>query len=99
MIPSAHVMLLAAALFCTGLVGLLVRRNLLFMLISVEIMLNAGGLAFIAATQRWNQADGAIMYLMILTMAAAELAVGLVIVQRVYRQFGTLDTNELRTLG
>ena len=73
-VPIDHVLILAAILFAIGLTGLLARRNLIFMLVSVEVMLNAGGLAFVAAGSRWNQADGQVMFLFILTMAAAEVA-------------------------
>jgi NADH-quinone oxidoreductase subunit K len=76
-----------------GTVGLLVRRNVLFVLMSVEIMLNAAGLAFVAAGARWGQAEGQIMFMMILTMAAAEVAVGLALVLQLYHRFELLDTN------
>ena len=69
-------MLLAGILFALGLIGILVRRNLLFILMSIEVMLNASGLAFISAGARWGQADGQVMFLFILTVAAAEVAVG-----------------------
>ena len=59
---------------------MLVRRNLIFMLMSIEIMLNAAGLAFVAAGARWGQADGQVMFLFMLTMAAAEVAVGLALI-------------------
>ena len=92
-IPMEQVLVLAAILFALGLTGLLVRRNLLFMLISVEIMLNAAGLAFVAAGARWGQADGQVMFLFILTMAAAEVSVGLALVLRFYHEFKTVDTD------
>ena len=60
-----HGLLLAAILFVLGLVGVLTRRNLVFILMSLEIMLNATGLAFIVAASRWGQVDGQIMFLMI----------------------------------
>ena len=62
-IPMEHGLLLAAALFCIGLCGLLIRRNLLFMLMSIEIMMNAAALAFVVAGSRWLQADGQVMYI------------------------------------
>jgi len=74
-------------------VGLLVRRNILFMLIAVEIMLNAAGLAFVAAGSRWGQADGQVMFLFILAMAAAEVSVGLAIVLQLHLRFKTLDAD------
>jgi len=76
-IPMEHGLLLAAILFVMGMVGVLTRRNLVFILMSLEIMLNATGLAFIVASSRWGQVDGQIMFLMILSLAAAEVAVAL----------------------
>lgn len=64
-------------MFALGLIGLLVRRNVIFTLMSIEIMLNAAGLAFVAAGARWGQADGQVMFLFVLAMAAAEVSVGL----------------------
>ncbi|NIP41198.1 MAG: NADH-quinone oxidoreductase subunit NuoK, partial [candidate division Zixibacteria bacterium] len=79
-IPMEHGLLLAAILFMLGLIGLLVRRNIIFMLLSIEIMLNAAGLAFVVAGARWAQVEGQIMFMFILAMAAAEVAVGLALV-------------------
>jgi len=90
---SAHALVLAMILFCLGLIGLLVRRNVLYMLLSIEIMLNAASLAFIAAGSRWSQPDGQVMYLFILTLAAAEVSVALGIVLQLTHQFKTLDAD------
>ena len=84
---------LAGVLFALGLVGLLARRNLIFMLMSIEIMLNAAGLAFIVAGSRWGQADGQVMFIFILTMAAAEVSVGLALVLQLYQRIQTLDAD------
>jgi len=92
-IPSAHGLLLAAALFAMGLTGVLVRRNILFMLMSIEIMLNAAGLAFIAAGAKWAQADGQAMFLLVLTLAAAEVSVGLALILQLNHRFETLDAD------
>src|SRR5579872_1225616 len=92
-IPMSHGLLLAAILFALGLIALLVRRNLIFILISIEVMLNATGLAFVAAGSRWAQADGQVMFLFILTMAAAEVSVGLALVLQLYHQKRTLDAD------
>jgi NADH-quinone oxidoreductase subunit K len=92
-IPLGHGLLLAATLFAIGFAGLLVRRNIMYALMSVEIMLNAAGLAFIVAGARWAQPDGQVMFLVILTMAAAEVAVGLALVLRFHRQYQTLDVD------
>ena len=92
-IPLYHVLILAALLFTLGLVGLIVRRDIFFMLMSIEIMLNAAGLAFVAAGSRWGQPDGQVMFLFILTVAAAEVSVGLALILRLYQQFKTLDVD------
>lgn len=92
------VLIVAAILFMLGLVGVLTRRNIIFILISVEIMLNAAGLAFVAAGTRWGQPDGQVMFLFILAMAASEVSVGLALVMQAYRQHKTLNVDELRAL-
>ncbi|MGE3151792.1 MAG: NADH-quinone oxidoreductase subunit NuoK [Nitrospiraceae bacterium] len=96
--PLAHGMVLAGMLFALGLIGLLVRRNLIFMLMSMEIMLNAAGLAFIVAGANWGQADGQVMFLFILTLAAAEVAIGLALVLQLYRHAKTLDADAISRL-
>jgi len=97
-IPLQHAMLLAIALFALGLIGVLVRRNLIFMLMSIEIMLNAAGLAFIAAGARWGQADGQIMFLFVLTLAAAEVAIGLALILRIRARLPNLDADAANLL-
>jgi NADH-quinone oxidoreductase subunit K len=87
------VLLLATILFALGLIGLLTRRNLIFTLMCIEVMLNASGLAFVAAGARWGQADGQVMFLFILAMAAAEVSVGLALVLQFQRHHPTLDVN------
>jgi NADH-quinone oxidoreductase subunit K len=92
-------MLLAAILFLTGLAGLLVRRDVIFMLMAVEIMLNAAGLAFIVAGSAWGQADGQVMFIFILTMAATEVAVGLALIIQLFLKFKSVDTNKANTMN
>lgn len=92
-IPLDIVLLLAGILFTIGLVGVLVRRNVVFMLMSIEVMLNAAGLAFIAAGSRWAQADGQVMFIFILSMAAAEVSIGLGLILMIYNQFRSLDSD------
>jgi len=94
-IPMRDGLILAGILFSLGLTGLLVRRNLIFVLMSLEVMLNASGLAFVVAGSRWHQADGQVMFLFILTMAAAEVAVGLALVLQIYHRFKSLDVDTL----
>lgn len=98
MIEISWVLTLSISLFCIGLFGLLSRRNLLFMLISLEIMLNGVALIFVAASSLHGNIDGQLMYLFILTLAASEVAVGLALVIHVYRQQKDLDVDKLNKL-
>ena len=86
--------MLAGILFALGVAGLLVRRNVVFILMSIEIMLNAAGLAFVTAGARWAQADGQVMFIFILAMAASEVSVGLALVLQLYHQNRSLDVDE-----
>lgn len=97
-VPLTHGLIVAGLLFGIGLLGVLVRRNIIFILMSIEVMLNAAGLAFVVAGSRWGQADGQIMFLFILAMAAAEVAVGLALVLQLYHRIGTLDADAAATL-
>lgn len=90
--------LFAGVLFLTGLVGFLVRRNIIFMLMSIEIMLNSAALVFVIAGSHWMQADGQIMFIFILTVSAAEVSVGLALILQMYHHFKTLDADALRKL-
>lgn len=97
-VPMDTVLALAGLLFAMGLVGVLVRRNVIFILMSIEIMLNASGLAFVAAGARWHTADGQVMFLFVLAMAAAEVSVGLALVLRLHHQWSTLDADVASSL-
>ncbi|EZH83209.1 NADH-quinone oxidoreductase subunit K [Ectopseudomonas composti] len=90
-IPLEHGLALASVLFCIGLVGLMVRRNILFILMSLEVMMNAAALAFVVAGARWGAADGQVMFILVITLAAAEASIGLAILLQLYRRFNTLD--------
>ncbi len=92
-IPMAYGLILGGILFALGLAGLLMRRNLLFILMSIEVMLNGAGVAFVTAGSRWGQPDGQIMFLFILAMAAAEVSIGLALLLRLNRQHKTLDVD------
>ncbi len=97
-VPMEHALLLAGILFTLGLVGVLVRRNIIFILLSLEIMLNAAGLAFVVAGSRWAQPDGQVMFLFVLVMAAAEVSVGLALILQLYHSFKTVDVNAASNL-
>ena len=92
-IPMEHGLLLATALFAIGLIGAGVRRNIFFVLMSIEIMLNAAGVAFVVAGAKWGQPDGQVMFVFILTMAAAEVSVGLALLLLFFHRFHTLDSD------
>jgi len=97
-IPLNHVLILACILFVIGFVGVVVRKNTLFMLMSLEVMLNAVGVAFIGAGSAWMQADGQVMFMLILTLAAAEVAVGLALLIRMQQKFQSLDIDLLNKM-
>ena len=93
MIPMSHGLILAGILFAIGLCGVMIRRNFLFMLMSLEIMMNAAALAFVVAGSRWVDPDGQVMFILILTLAAAEASLGLAILLQFYHKRGHLDVD------
>lgn len=97
-IPSHHALIIALILFVIGLVGVMVRRNMLFMLMSLEIMMNATAFAFVVAGNMWVSADGQVMFILVLTLAAGEAAIGLAILLQFYHRFKTLDITKISTL-
>ncbi len=92
-IPMSHGLILVGIIFTIGLCGVMVRRNFLFMLMSLEIMMNAAALAFVIAGSRWADPDGQVMFILILTLAAAEVSIGLAILLQFYRKRGHLDVD------
>ena len=72
----------------------MIRRNIIFILMSLEVMLNASALAFIAAGAHWGQPDGQVIFLLILSVAAAEVAVGLGLVLQIQKRFNSLDMDD-----
>ncbi len=92
-VPWEYGLALAGVLFVLGLAGVLARRNVIFILMSIEIMLNAAGVAFIAAGSRWDKPDGQVMFVFVLTVAAAEMSIGLALVVQLYHRFRTLDVD------
>ncbi len=98
-IPMEYGLWLAAILFCIGLTGVLARRDVIFMLMSVEVMLNAAGLAFIVGGAARGSADGQVMFIFILSMAAAEVSVGLALIIQLYQKFKTVDADSASQLN
>ena len=85
-------------LFAIGLVGVLIRRNAIVMLMSVELMLNGANLAFVAYAREHLDETGQIVSFFVMALAAAEAAIGLALVIAIFRHFKTLNVDELRTL-
>jgi NADH-quinone oxidoreductase subunit K len=98
MIPTGWYVLLAAALFTMGVLGVLIRRNALIVFMSVELMLNSANLALVAYAQRWQSLDGQIMVFFVITVAAAEVAVGLALLVAIFRTKRITDVDEINTL-
>ena len=98
MIPTEWVLALSAVLFTIGVVGVLVRRNALVIFMSIELMLNAANLAFVAFARQQNSLDGQIFVFFVMTVAAAEVAVGLAIIVNVFRLRETVFVDEINLL-
>ena len=98
MIPLAWPLTLSAILFTIGVVGVLVRRNALIIFMSVELMLNAGNLAFVAFAREMHSLDGQVFVFFVMTVAAAEVAVGLAIIVNTFRLRETVFVDEINIL-
>jgi len=92
-VPHGHVLILAGILFLMGAVCAVARRNLIMILIGVEIMLNAAGLALVGASLKWQQLDGQVFVLFIMAVAAAEVSVGLALIVYSQRRTGSVDAD------
>lgn len=93
-----HFLIVSAALFSLGLLGVLLRRNLLVIYMGLELMLNAGNLALVAFSRFNNNLNGQVMVFFIITVAAAEVAVGLALIVALYRKRQTAHTEDLTHL-
>ncbi|HFD38934.1 MAG TPA: NADH-quinone oxidoreductase subunit NuoK [Anaerolineae bacterium] len=98
MVPVSYYLILSAVLFTLGAVGVLIRRNALVVFMCVEMMLNAVNLTFITYSRVWEQVDGQVFVLLVMAVAAAEVAVGLAIVVALFRHTGTTDVDEMNLL-
>lgn len=90
--------LLSAVLFVLGSMGVLLRRNAILIFMSVELMLNAANLALVAFARQWQSADAHVMVFMVITLAAAEVAVGLAIIVAIYRTKHSTSVDDLHAL-
>ena len=98
MVPTQYYVALSAILFGIGVVGVLLRRNAIVIFLSIELMLNAANLAFVAFARQLGSIDGQVIVFFVMTVAAAEAAVGLAIIIAVFRHRQTINTDELRLL-
>lgn len=98
MIPISHVLVLSGILFSIGLLGILIRRNVLLILLSVELMLNAANLVLVAGSAMHGKADGQVAAFFVMVVAAAEVAVGLSLAVVMFRKKESVDTIDLKAL-
>ena len=98
MVPLSYYLILSAVVFAIGVLGVLIRRNLIVLLMSIELMLNGVNLTFIAFSRYLGSIDGQIMVFFVMAVAAAEAVVGLAIIIAVYRHRHTLDPREMQLL-
>ncbi|MFA9517136.1 NADH-quinone oxidoreductase subunit NuoK [Halopenitus sp. H-Gu1] len=98
MVPAQYYLLLAAAVFCIGLFGVLTRREALYFLMSVELMLNAANINLVAFSQYYGDLTGQVFALFVIALAAAEVAIGIGIILVMYRNFGVTDVTVPREM-
>lgn len=98
MVPGSYYFILSGIMFCIGVAGVVSRRNALIILMSVEIMLNAVNIAFVAAGSYMGDSGGNVFAFMVMTVAAAEAAVGLAIIIAIFRHKETVDVTDLNIL-
>jgi NADH-quinone oxidoreductase subunit K len=98
MVPTEYYLILSAVLFTIGVVGVLIRRNVLIIFMSVEMMLNAVNLSFVALARHFMDLNGQIFVLMVMVVAAAEVAVGLAIVMTIVRRKDTTNIEDVNLL-
>ena len=98
MITTTHYLVVSALLFTIGLVGIMTRRNVLLILLCIEIMFNAANLAFVAYAKAWGDLGGQVIVFFIIAVAAAEVTVGLAIAVLLARQLRTLNADEIHFL-
>ena len=98
MVPTTYYVLLSAALFAMGVLGVLLRRNAIVVFMSVELMLNAANLALVAFARERLSVDGQVLVFFVITVAAAEVAVGLALLVAIFRSKNTADVDEVSSL-
>jgi NADH-quinone oxidoreductase subunit K len=97
-VPIEAFVLLSAILFIMGVLGVLVRRNAIMIFMSIELMLNSANLALVAFARQWNEVGGQLMVFFVITVAAAEVAVGLALIVAIFKTKQTIDIDELHAM-
>ena len=97
-IPSEHLLILSLILVIIGIAGVLIRRNVIIILMSIELILNAANINFVAFSRQWNNLTGQIFGVFNITIAAAEVAVGLAIVIAFFRNRETVNVDEMNLM-
>jgi NADH-quinone oxidoreductase subunit K len=98
LVPTSWYIILSAVLFALGVAGVLLRRNSILIFMSVELMLNAANLAFVAFSRSMLDLDGQVFVFFVMTVAAAEVAVGLALIVQIFRTKRTVDIDELNSM-
>jgi NADH-quinone oxidoreductase subunit K len=98
MVPTSYFMALSAILFCIGVAGVMLRRNVIIIFMSIELMLNAVNLAVVALSRAWGSVDGQAIVFFVMTVAAAESAIGLGIILAIFRNRGTINADEFNLM-
>jgi NADH-quinone oxidoreductase subunit K len=97
-VPVEYFVVLSAVLFIMGVVGVMIRRNAIMIFMSVELMLNASNLALVAFSRQWGDMGGQMMVFFVITVAAAEVAVGLALIVAIFRAKKSIDIDELTAM-
>lgn len=98
LVPTGYYVMLSAVLFTIGVAGVLLRRNAILIFMSVELMLNSANLAFVAFSRAFLDAGGQVFVFFVMTVAAAEVAVGLALIVSIFRSRQTIDIDELHQM-
>ena len=97
-VPTEAYLMLSLILFVLGAMGVLLRRNAILVFMSVELMLNAGNLALVAFARQWNALDGHIFVFFVMTVAAAEVAIGLALIVNIFRNKNSINIDDLHQM-
>ena len=98
MIPTSYYLALSAILFAIGIAGVLLRRNAIILFMAIELMLNSANLVFVAYSRQFGALDGQILVFFVMTVAAAEVAVGLALIVTIFRSKASIDVDDISML-